>query len=77
VFRACEGASEGAQGILMEGNYDDCVTVLVGQSDACGLEALNAVLHREEFRPVRDGLHLSTRTSVLLVNTEGPSNSEM
>lgn len=52
-------------------------SVLAGESGACGLAALNAILHREEFRPVRDGLRLSSRTGVLLINTEGASNPEM
>ncbi len=50
--------------------------ILAGESGACGLAALNAILRREEFRPVRDALCLSPQTRVLLINTEGTSDPE-
>lgn len=49
-------------------------SILAGESGACGLAALNAILRQEEFRPVRDGLRLGPQTRVLLINTEGTSD---
>jgi diaminopropionate ammonia-lyase len=52
-------------------------SIIAGESGACGLAALNAILHREKFRPVRDSLRRGPRTRVLLINTEGTSDPEM
>ena len=52
-------------------------SILAGESGACGLAALNAILRRDEFRPVRDGLRLGPETRVLLINTEGTSDPEV
>jgi len=48
--------------------------ILAGESGACGLAALNAILFREDFRPVRESLRLGSQSRVLLINTEGPSD---
>ena len=50
--------------------------ILAGESGACGAAALNAILRRREFLPVRDRLGVGPQTCVLLINTEAPTPAE-
>ncbi len=50
--------------------------VIAGESGACGVAALKAVLCLEEFRSVREYLNLSPQSRVLAINTEGATDPE-
>jgi diaminopropionate ammonia-lyase len=50
--------------------------IIAGESGACGVAALGAIMHRDEFRTVRDALHLDAESRVMVINTEGATDRE-
>jgi diaminopropionate ammonia-lyase len=47
-----------------------------GESGACGIAALAAILREDEFRAVREDLHLNSNSRVFVINTEGVTDPE-
>jgi diaminopropionate ammonia-lyase len=50
--------------------------VVAGESGACSLAALFSVLTREDLRPVRNYLRISSDSHVFLINTEGATDPD-
>ena len=48
--------------------------ITAGESGACGVAALAAILHRDDLRPVRDALRLDSKSRILAINTEGATD---
>ena len=67
--------TEEAMRLLAHPEPPDCV-VVAGESGACGLASLIAVLRNEDLKPVRDSATLGPRSRILVVNTEGATDSE-
>jgi diaminopropionate ammonia-lyase len=51
--------------------------VIAGESGACGLAALLAILQNKEFAPVREAAGFGPNSRVLLFNTEGATDPEL
>ncbi|HXN65390.1 MAG TPA: hypothetical protein VN862_08660, partial [Candidatus Acidoferrales bacterium] len=47
-----------------------------GESGACGIAALAVILGEDEFRAVREDLHLNSKSRVFVINTEGITDPE-
>ncbi len=47
-----------------------------GESGACGIAALAAILREDEFRAVREDLRLNSNSRVFVINTEGATDPE-
>jgi diaminopropionate ammonia-lyase len=50
--------------------------VIAGESGACGLASLLALLHNDEFRTVREACDFSASSRILVINTEGATDPE-
>jgi len=50
--------------------------IVSGESGACGVAALNAIMNRADFRVLRDSLHLDRKSRVMVINTEGATDPE-
>jgi diaminopropionate ammonia-lyase len=51
-------------------------SITAGESGACGLATLQAILRRDDLRSLREVSGLNSRSRVLLINTEGATGSE-
>jgi diaminopropionate ammonia-lyase len=54
--------------------------IVAGESGACGIAALDAIMRHEDFRPVREQLAFGSSSRVFAINTEGatdPQNFEI
>jgi diaminopropionate ammonia-lyase len=67
--------TEEAMRLLAHSEPPDCV-VVAGESGACGLASLIAVLRNEDLKPVRDSARLGPGSRILVVNTEGATDSQ-
>jgi diaminopropionate ammonia-lyase len=65
--------AEEAMRLLAYPEPPDC-TVVAGESGACGLASLIAVLRDEDLKPVRDAAKLGPGSRILVVNTEGATD---
>jgi diaminopropionate ammonia-lyase len=50
--------------------------IISGESGACGVAALIAIMNRDGFRPVRDALGLNSESRVMVINTEGATDPD-
>ena len=50
--------------------------IIAGESGACGLATLEAILRRDDLRQLLEVSRLNSRSRVLLINTEGPTDPE-
>lgn len=67
--------TEEAMRLLAHPEPPDCA-VVAGESGACGLASLIAVLRNEDLKPVRDSARLGPGSRILVVNTEGATDSQ-
>jgi diaminopropionate ammonia-lyase len=67
--------TEQAMRLLAYPEPPDC-TVVAGESGACGLASLIAVLRDEDLKPVRDAAKLGPGSRILVVNTEGATDPQ-
>lgn len=50
--------------------------IISGESGACGVAALAAIMNRIDLRILRDSLHLNEESRVMVINTEGATDAE-
>ena len=50
--------------------------IVAGESGACGIAALEAIMHVEDFGSVRERLGLGSSSRVFTVNTEGATDPQ-
>jgi diaminopropionate ammonia-lyase len=68
--------AESAMNILARPSGQDAA-VIAGESGACGLAALLAILRNQEFAAVREAAGFGPNSRVLLFNTEGATDPEL
>ena len=51
-------------------------SIISGESGAIGMGFLKLIMHSDQYRAVRDKLHLNENSIILLINTEGDTDPE-